>query len=106
MTGEPAWHVYILRTRLNSLYTGIATDIGRRMDEHAGGGAAGAKSLRAKGPLRLEYQACLGSRARASRVEYRIKRLGKPGKEAIVRGQPSAAELLELLELEMSEEMT
>lgn len=93
------WSVYILRTRLNSLYTGITIDIERRLAEHAGGGKRGAKSLRAKGPLKLVYEKQVGDRSLASQVECGIKKLSKADKEALIIDQPSALCLLELLSL-------
>ncbi len=99
-----AWSVYILRTRLNALYTGITTDVARRLAQHAGDGRQGAKSLRARGPLRLVYQAEIGDRSLASQVEYAIKQLDKTAKEAVVSEQPNAESLLETLQLLTSEE--
>ena len=38
---KAAWHLYVVRTRAGHLYTGIATDVGRRFEElrFSGGGA-------------------------------------------------------------------
>lgn len=85
------WHLYVLRTRFGALYTGIATDVGRRLAEHGRG--VGAKSLRAKGPLTLVYQARLGARGRALSAECAVKKLRKAAKEALVAAQPDAAAL-------------
>ena len=76
------WHVYIVRCNDDSLYTGIATDVARRLAEHESG--RGAKSLRARGPLRLELEAAVGSRGAALRVEARIKKLQKADKERLL----------------------
>jgi putative endonuclease len=89
---------------MDSLYTGITTDVARRVTEHAGAGKQGAKSLRAKGPLALVYAITLGDRSLASRVEYAIKQLSKAEKEALVQEQPDAPQLLGRLELLLSEE--
>ncbi|HEX9729593.1 MAG TPA: GIY-YIG nuclease family protein [Gemmatimonadales bacterium] len=91
------WHVYLIRTRHGTLYTGIATDVGRRLVEHAG--AKGAKYLRSRAPLRVVYEAAIGSRALALTVEARIKRLPKARKEAIATAGPTTAELLSALGL-------
>lgn len=91
------WHLYLIRTRLGTLYTGIATDVARRYDEHCAGGQTGAKYLRAKGPLAVVYQVPIGSRALALKVEHGLKRLTKTGKEAIVNEQPRAEVLLAML---------
>ncbi|MCJ7556362.1 MAG: GIY-YIG nuclease family protein [Gammaproteobacteria bacterium] len=76
------WQVYMLRCRGGELYTGIATDVTRRLEEHASG--RGAKALRGKGPLSLLISAPVGNRSQAQRVEARIKRLPKNAKEALV----------------------
>ncbi len=94
------WFVYLLRTRHGALYTGIATDVARRLAEHAEAGRKGAKCLRSKGPLALVYSARIGSRALALKAESRIKRLPKREKEAIVAGRPSAMALLKRLSIE------
>jgi len=39
------WSVYIVRCRDGSLYTGVATDVRRRLAEHARLGGRGAKYL-------------------------------------------------------------
>ena len=97
------WHVYLVRTRLDTLYAGIATDVARRFAEHQQGGPLTAKYLRAKGPLQLVYQAKIGYQELARRVEWRIKNLPKPQKEQLVRTQPDTAILLELLRLSAKE---
>lgn len=80
----PDWSVYLVRCRDGSLYTGIATDVARRMAQHAGGNK-GSKYLRGRGPLTLVCARKVGSRSIASRVEHHIKRLPKTAKESIVR---------------------
>lgn len=69
-----SWSVYLLRCRDGSIYTGISTDVRRRIGEHESGGK-GAKFLRGKGPLQLVYEREVGSRSTATRLENRIKRL-------------------------------
>jgi putative endonuclease len=87
------YSLYILRCRDGSLYTGIAVDVDRRIREHEAG-ARGARYLRGKGPLQLEFSARLGDRATAQQYEYRVKRLQRERKEALITGQLSLAELL------------
>jgi len=96
--GMAEWHLYVLRTRAGSLYTGIATDVERRLAEHLRG--AGAKSLRARGPLTLVYRAPLATRGLALRAESALKKLPKAAKEALVAAQPDAAALCARLGLE------
>jgi putative endonuclease len=89
-----AWSLYLVRTRQGALYAGVATDVARRMKEHAGAGGRGAKYLRSRGPLQLAYRVELGDRALALRAEARLKRLAKAVKEEIVASAPGARELL------------
>jgi putative endonuclease len=79
------WYIYLIRCGDGSLYTGITTDPARRFAEHRGGGNAGAKYLRGRGPLTLVFQQKLGSRGLALGVESRVKKLSKAKKEALVR---------------------
>jgi putative endonuclease len=87
------FNLYIVRCADGSLYTGIATDVERRLREHETGGR-GAKFLRGKGPLRLEYSTQLGDRSTASQMEYRVKRLERGQKEELIAGRCSLADLL------------
>ncbi len=80
----PDWSVYIVRCRNGALYTGIATDVRRRIAEHARNDGRGAKYLRGKGPLELVFVTAAGSRENAQRIESRIKRLPKSRKEELV----------------------
>lgn len=82
------WSVYIVRCRDRTLYTGIATDVRRRVAEHARRGGRGAKYLRGRGPLRLVYARRIGSRGAALRAECRIKKLSKARKEALIEATP------------------
>jgi len=91
------WYLYLIRTRQGALYTGISTDVLRRFDAHLDG--KGAKYLRARGPLTLVYQAKIGSRALATKAEYRIKKLRKKKKEQIVSEHPEGLVLMTFLGL-------
>jgi putative endonuclease len=68
-----AWSVYLLRCSDGSIYTGIATDVTRRLAEHEAG-VQGAKYLRGRGPLEVVYQQEIGDRSLATRIEHRVKR--------------------------------
>ena len=85
--GEAAYSVYLVRCGDGSLYTGITTDVARRIREHEGSDR-GAKFLRGKGPLTVVYQRPVGDRSVASRLEHRIKRL--PAHEKADRATLSA----------------
>jgi putative endonuclease len=79
-----SWYVYMLRCADNSLYTGITTDISRRVKEHNKSNKLGAKYTRARRPVILVYQQDCLSRSDAASNEYRLKKLNKKSKEALV----------------------
>jgi putative endonuclease len=98
------WHLYVIRCGDDSLYTGIATDVERRLSEHREGGARGARYLRGRAPLELVYRLPVGSRSRALQLERRLKGLTKEEKERVVRAGPDADELSRRLGLGEEEE--
>jgi len=82
----PAWFVYLVRCGDGSLYTGITTDVPRRLEQHQGVGGRGAKYLRGRGPLELVFEKQIGPRSMALSVERRVKRLPRELKEALILG--------------------
>ena len=93
----PAWHVYVVRARDGSLYTGITTDVTRRLAEHRGKDGRGARYLRGRAPLEIVYRRRLGTRSLALRVEWRLKQRPRAEKEAIVAERSSRRALLQRL---------
>lgn len=87
------WSLYIIRTAHNQLYTGITTDVTRRLRQHQSG--KGAKALRGKGELQLAFSQPLGDRSLALRLEYRIKQLPRAQKERLITDEAAFAALLE-----------
>jgi putative endonuclease len=87
------YSLYIVRCSDGSLYTGIAIDVERRVREHESG-KRGARYLRGRGPLQLEFCEQLGSRGRAQQLEHRVKRLNRQQKEALIAGRSSLIELM------------
>jgi putative endonuclease len=87
----PEFSLYIVRCADGTLYTGLATDVQRRVEEHRAG-TRGAKFLRGKEPLEIVFTEAVGDRALASRLEYRVKQLSRRQKLDLVEGrQPLAA---------------
>ena len=70
---KKGWYVYILKCADDSYYTGITTNINRRIKEH--GTKKGAKYTKQRGPFKLVYKASFHSRSSASKEELRIKSL-------------------------------
>jgi putative endonuclease len=75
------WFVYILECADASLYTGIATDVPRRIAEHEAG--KGARYTRGRGPLRLIYSELCEDRSSALKREAAIKKLPARRKRAL-----------------------
>ena len=94
----PAWHVYVVRTRDGALYTGVTTDVARRIAEHRAGGR-GARYLRGREPLEIVYRRRLGERGLALRVERRLKRRPRADKLEIVASRLSRRALLRRLDV-------
>lgn len=84
---HPGWSLYIVRCRDGSLYTGIATDVPRRLAEHVSARGRGSRYLRGRAPLALVLERPVGPRSLALRLERRVKALPKPLKEKLV-GNP------------------
>jgi len=67
------YFVYIVECADNTLYTGIATDLKRRIEEH-NGSDKGAKYTRVRRPVTLVYSETYPDRSTASKREYEIKK--------------------------------
>ncbi|UGA57183.1 GIY-YIG nuclease family protein [Vibrio sp. VB16] len=77
-----SWWVYLIRNNRNALYCGVTNNLERRFKMHQDG--KGAKALKGKGPLVLEWSQELNNKVSAMRLEYKIKQLKKIDKEALV----------------------
>lgn len=84
-SGMP-WTVYVVRCADGSLYTGVATDVTRRVAEH--NERRGARYTRARGPVTLVHQEPAADRSAALRREAAIKRLPRTLKDRLIRGEP------------------
>ena len=79
---ETVWYLYILRCRDDTLYTGITTDVEKRLEAHRSG--RGAKYTRGRGPLKLRYRETVPDKSTALKRECILKRLRKHEKIAII----------------------
>lgn len=76
------WYIYILRCSDGSFYTGITTDLVKRVERHNSGD--GAKYTRARRPVGLIYSQECSSKSEAKRKELEIKSLSRENKEKLV----------------------
>ena len=77
-----AWWVYVIEADNARLYTGISTDVARRLREHLAG--RGARSLRGASQLTLKWQVEMASHSEALRVERRITALPVLAKHELI----------------------
>lgn len=78
------WFVYVVRCADGTLYTGITTDVQRRLQEHNGDNRLGARYTRVRRPVVLCYFERAENRSEAARREAVIKRLSRSGKEELI----------------------
>jgi len=79
-----SWHIYILECSDKSYYTGITTDLIKRLERHNSGD--GAKYTRARRPVSLVYSEKSLSKSEAKRREIEIKSFSRKNKELLING--------------------
>ena len=89
------YYTYIMRCEDGSLYTGITTDVKRRLKEHQGKLSGGAKYTKGRMPTKVEVVWQSDNRSLASKLEYRIKKLSKQDKEILIQDPQRMEQLLE-----------
>jgi len=77
------WCVYIVECADGTYYTGITTDIDRRLNEH-NYSFKSAKYTRSRRPVRLVYKEEADNRSRASKREYQIKKYKRDRKKELI----------------------
>lgn len=88
MDNPTPWYVYMLHCRDGTLYTGVTTDLQRRLQEHNRGGQ-GARYTRARRPVTLAYHEMTASRATACRRERELKQLTRGQKQRLISSRTS-----------------
>ena len=79
---EGTWYLYILRCGDGTLYTGITTDVEKRLEQHRCG--KGAKYTRGRTPLELVYREECGSHSQALKRECAVKALKREQKKEMI----------------------
>ena len=79
---ESIWCLYILRCADGTLYTGITTNVEKRLEQHRSG--KGAKYTRGRAPLELVYQEECGTQSQALKREYAVKSMSREEKLALI----------------------
>jgi putative endonuclease len=78
------WHVYMLKCSDDTMYTGITTDISRRVEEH-NSSLKGAKYTRTRRPAELIYSEQHEDKSSASKREHQIKQLSRIQKLGLLK---------------------
>jgi putative endonuclease len=77
------YFVYILQCSDHTFYTGITTNLDRRLKEH-NSSKLGAKYTKARRPVKLIYSKEFENRSEASTEEARIKKLSRTEKHNLI----------------------
>ncbi len=85
MAIKGSWFVYILTCSDGTLYTGVTTDLVRRVEEH-NHSPKGAKYTHVRRPVLLSYSESYEDRSSACVREAAIKKLSREEKQALVKG--------------------
>ncbi len=81
------WQVYILRCADNTLYTGVAKDLEKRLRQHNGELVGGPKYTSGRRPVSLLWWEAAENRSAAQQREAAIKKLGRVEKLAIAHNK-------------------
>jgi len=76
------WYVYIIRCSDKSLYTGVTSDIQRRLKEHNSG--KGGRYTKSRAPVTLVYSEAYKTKSEALSRESQIKRWSRAKKMALI----------------------
>jgi putative endonuclease len=79
------WFVYIVRCADDTLYTGVAKDVERRIEEHNSNNALAASYTRGRRPVALVYKEAVDTRSTALKREYEIKQLTRQEKDELLK---------------------
>ena len=78
------WNLYILKCSDESFYTGITTNIERRVKEH-NSSPKGSKYTRTRRPVKVIYVREYETKPEAAQEEYRIKKLTRQKKMELIK---------------------
>ena len=87
------WWVYLVECADRPLYTGVPTDLARRVDQHNGTVSGGARYTRARRPVRLVWSEACDCRSSAQRREVVVRKLGRRQKLALAKRADNQGDL-------------
>ena len=77
----------MIRCEDKSLYTGMTSDLEKRINEHISKGKNGAKYTKSHNAIKLEIAWKSKEKSLACKLEYQIKTLNKKQKESLIKGE-------------------
>ncbi len=77
------WYLYVVKCSDSTLYTGVTTDLDRRLDEH-NTSPKGAKYTSKRRPVILVYSKHYADRSQAQKAEYQFKQLTRKEKIKVI----------------------
>ena len=77
------WFLYVVKCADNTLYTGVTTNLDRRLNEH-NTGSRGAKYTKNRRPVTLVYSTAYKDRSDAQKAEYVFKCLTRKEKLKVI----------------------
>ena len=80
------WCVYVVECRDGTLYTGVARDVERRLEQHNAG--RGARYTRGRAPVKMVAASRAMEKRAAYRLEWAVKQLPRRRKAAALRSRP------------------
>ena len=80
---EEFYSLYILECADNTLYTGIAKEVGKRVEDH-NSSPKGAKYTKARRPVKLVYEEKHRSKSAALKREIEVKKMTRSQKEKLI----------------------
>lgn len=78
------WFLYVVRCYDGTLYTGVTTDLDRRVNEH-NTSMRGAKYTKTRRPVNLAWSKEYNNRSEAQSAEYNFKKLSRKQKLDIIK---------------------
>ena len=81
---KTVWYVYLAECSDGTLYTGITTDLKRRINQHNGILQGGARYTAARRPVVLAWSEEVDSRSDAQKREFEIRRLSRIEKTQLI----------------------
>ena len=88
------YYTYMLICEYNSLYTGMTSNLDKRLDEHISKNKNGAKYTKSHNAIKLEIAWKSKDKSLACKLEYQLKNLTKKQKESLIGGEKLSTYLL------------